>query len=150
MFCGKCGATYKRRNRRSGAFWLCRTHDINAADCENGIIVESDIYSAFIRLHNKLLNNYKQILLPLQTALQDLKLRNFSGQTQVMDIHKEAAKLREQSHVLARLKTKGFLDEAKYIEQTTELTAKINKLQAELKNLHARTMRTKLWIRSKC
>lgn len=52
-----------------------------------------------------------------------------------MDIHKEAAKLREQSHVLARLKTKGFLDEAKYIEQTTELTAKINKLQAELKKL---------------
>ena len=52
-----------------------------------------------------------------------------------MDIHKQTAKLREQTHVLARLKTKGFLDEAKYIEQTTELTAKINKLQAELKKL---------------
>lgn len=52
-----------------------------------------------------------------------------------MDIHKEIAKLREQAHVLARLKTKGFLDEAKYIEQTTELTAKINKLQSELKKL---------------
>lgn len=135
VFCGKCGATYKRRNRRSGAFWLCRTHDINASHCENGIIVESDIYSAFIRLHNKLLNNYKQILLPLQTALQDLRLRKFSGQTQVMDIHKEIAKLREQTHVLARLKTKGFLDEAKYIEQTNELNAKISKLQSELKRL---------------
>ena len=135
VFCGKCGATYKRRNRRSRAFWLCRTHDINAADCENGIIVESDIYSAFIRLHNKLLNNYKQILLPLQTALQHLKLRRFSGQTQVMDIHKEVAKLREQTHVLARLKTKGFLDEAKYIEQNNELNAKISKLQSELKKL---------------
>ena len=52
-----------------------------------------------------------------------------------MDIHKEIAKLKEQTHVLARLKTKGFLDEAKYIEQTTELTAKINKLQVELKKL---------------
>lgn len=135
IICGKCGATYKRRNRKSGAFWLCRTHDINAADCENGIIVERDIYSAFIRLHNKLLNNYKQILLPLQTALQELKMKKFSGQTQVMDIHKEIAKLREQSHVLARLKTKGFLDEVKYIEQTAEVTAKINKLQLELKKL---------------
>lgn len=64
-----------------------------------------------------------------------MKLRKFSGRTQVMDIHKEIAKLREQTHVLARLKTKGFLDEAKYIEQTTELTAKINKLQSELKKL---------------
>ena len=67
--------------------------------------------------------------------MQDLKFRKFSGKTQVMDISKEIAKLREQTHVLARLKTKGFLDEAKYIEQTTEFTAKINKLQAELKKL---------------
>ena len=52
-----------------------------------------------------------------------------------MDIHKEVAKLKEQTHVLARLKTKGFLDNAKYLEQTTELTAKINKLQSELKKL---------------
>ena len=52
-----------------------------------------------------------------------------------MDIHKEIAKFREQTHILARLKTKGFLDEAKYIEQTTELTAKINKLQTDLKKL---------------
>ena len=131
--CGKCGATYKHRNRKSGAYWICRKHDVNASDCENGSIPKSKIYLAFIRLCNKLWHNYKVILTPLQTALQDLKLRKFSGQTQVMDIHKEVAKLREHTHVLARLKTKGFLDEAKYIEQTTELTAKINKLQAELK-----------------
>ena len=131
--CGKCGATYKHRNRKSGAFWLCRTHDINAADCELKAIPQDLIYSIFIGLCNKLFCNYKTILKPLQTALQDLKFRKFSSKTQVMDISKEIAKLREQTHVLARLKTKGFLDEAKYIEQTTELTAKINKLQAELK-----------------
>lgn len=132
VFCGKCGATYKHRNRKSGAYWTCRKHDVNASDCENGSIPESKIYLAFIRLCNKLWHNYK---VPLQTSLQDLKLRKFSGQTQIMDVHKEIAKLREQTHVLARLKTKGFLDEVKYIEQTTELTAKINKLQAELKKL---------------
>ena len=124
-----------RRNREKGAFWVCRTHDINASDCENGAIFERDFYSSFIRLYNKLWYNYKQILVPLQTALQDLKLQKFSGKTQVMDMHKEVAKLREQMHVLARLKTKGFLNEAKYIEQTMELTAKVNKLQAELKKL---------------
>ena len=55
-----------------------------------------------------------------------------------MEIHKEVAKLKEQTHVLARLKTKGFLDNAKYLEQTTELIAKINKLQCELKK-HTRS-----------
>lgn len=133
--CGKCGATYKHRNRKSGAYWICRKHDVNASDCENGSIPKSKIYLAFIRLCNKLWHNYKVILTPLQTALQDLKLRKFSGQTQVMDIHKEVAKLREHTHVLARLKTKGFLDEAKYIEQTNELNVKISKLQSELKKL---------------
>ena len=135
IHCGKCGATFKHRNRKSGAYWICRTHDVNASDCENGSIPESKIYLAFIRLCNKLWHNYKVILMPLQTALQDLKLIKFSGQTQVMDIHKEIAKFREQTHVIARLKTKGFLDESKYIEQTNELTAKINKLQTELKKL---------------
>jgi len=133
--CAKCGATYKRKNCKRDVYWVCRNHDVNASHCENRGILESNIYSAFIRLCNKLWYNYKQILVPLQTALQDLKLKKFSGKTQVMDIHKEIAKLREQTHVLARLKTKGFLDEAKYIEQTTELTAKINKLQLELKKL---------------
>ena len=135
IFCDKCGKIYRRKIVNGKIYWVCRTHDNRAKDCPNKAIAQDLIYIAFIRLYNKLWYNYKQILGPLQTTLQDLKLRKFSGRTQVMDIHKEIAKLREQTHVLARLKTKGFLDEAKYIEQTTELTAKINKLQAELKKL---------------
>ena len=67
--------------------------------------------------------------------MQNLKLRKFSGNINVIDIHKEIAKLKEQTHVLARLKTKGFLDNAKYLEQTAELNAKVNKLQSELKKI---------------
>lgn len=52
-----------------------------------------------------------------------------------MEIHKKIAKLKEQTHVLARLKTKGFLDNAKYLEQTAELNSKVNKLQSELKKI---------------
>ena len=47
----------------------------------------------------------------------------------------EIAKLREQNHVIARLRTKGFMDEGKYEEQSKELNNKIKKLQAELKKL---------------
>ena len=52
-----------------------------------------------------------------------------------MGIHKEIAKFKEQVHVLARLKTKGFIDNTKYLEQTAELNAKVNKLQSELKKI---------------
>ena len=135
LICANCGTKYKRKDSRNKIYWVCRKHDNLAELCMNKRVEEKFIKQSFIRLHNKLWHDYKQILVPLQTALQDLKFRKFSGKTQVMDISKEIAKLREQTHVLARLKTKGFLDEAKYIEQTTEFTAKINKLQAELKKL---------------
>ena len=62
-------------------------------------------------------------------------MRRFSGNSNAMEIHKEIAKLKEQTHVLARLKAKGFLDNAKYLEQTSELNAKVNKLQLELKKI---------------
>ena len=114
---------------------MCSKHDFHAVECSSKWIAEHKIYNAFIVLYSKLWHNYRQILVPLQTALKELKIRRFNGNSNVMEIHREIAKLREQGHVLARLKTKGFLDNAKYLEQTTELTAKINKLQSELKKL---------------
>jgi hypothetical protein len=135
IICGECGSKFRRKRINKEICWVCAKHNLNATDCGLKSISEFRIYNAFLNLCNKLMSNYKQILVPLQTSLQDLKLKKFSGQSQVMDIHKEIAKLREQTHVLTRLKTKGFLDEAKFLEQSTELTAKINKLQAELKKL---------------
>lgn len=133
--CGQCGCSFKRKMVNKKVCWTCSRHNLNASDCEIKPISQGMIYNVFIKLHNKLWHNYKQILVPLQTSLQELKCRRFNGNSNVMDIHKEIAKLKEQTHVLSRLKTKGFLDNAKYLEQSTELTAKISKLQAELKKL---------------
>lgn len=135
IICSKCEATYKFKKCGKKSYWTCRTHDKKSDLCENGRILESKIHGAFIALHNKLLYNYNQILLPLQVALQDLKLRQFNGNSNIMELHKEIAKLKEQVHVLARLKTKGFLDDVKYLEQTAELNAKVNKLQSDLKKI---------------
>ena len=135
IICAKCGATYKFKKCGEKFYWICRTHDKKADQCENGRILESIIHGAFITIYNKLFYNYKQVLVPMQTALQNLKLQRFSGNSNVMGIHKEIAKFKEQVHVLARLKTKGFIDNTKYLEQTAELNAKVNKLQSELKKI---------------
>ena len=89
-----------------------------------------------MKLHNKLLYIYRQILTPLAVNLERVNLKSLSNNTDLLEIHKQIAKLKEQTHVLARLKTKGFLDEAKYLEQTTELNSKTAKLQPEIKNLN--------------
>ena len=135
MICGNCGSIYKRKRSNNKIYWACSKHDLNADDCSSKWISEHKIYDAFVTLQNKLSHHYRQILVPLQIALQDLKLRRFNDNSNVMEIHKEIAKLKEQTHVLARLKTKGFLDNAKYLEQTAELNAKVNKLQSELKKI---------------
>lgn len=67
------------------------------------------------------------------TQLQELKNRKFNGNQQYMDITREIAQLKEQTHILARLQTKDFLEEIKYLEQTTTIHAKIEKLSRELK-----------------
>lgn len=135
IYCGNCGATYKLKRRNNKSYWVCRIHDAESHKCYAKQVLETRITSAFIRLFNKLFYNYKQILVPLQAALQDLKIRRFRGNSNVMEIHKEIAKFKEQTHVLARLKTKGFLDNAKYLEQTSELNSKVSKLQSEIKKI---------------
>ena len=96
---------------------------------------EKDIEKAFLTLHNKLLHHYRSILFPIQHMLQELKCKKYGGNIRVMDIHKEIAKIREQNHVIARLRTKGFIDEGKFQEQSKELNNKIRKLQAELRKI---------------
>lgn len=76
MKCGQCGSTYIRKKSRDKYYWSCRKHDLKASECFSKRIPESDIYYAFIRICNKLISNYTQILIPLQTALQYLKLKN--------------------------------------------------------------------------
>lgn len=92
----------------------------------------------FTSLCNKLIQHYKEILLPLRRNLQELNMRKFSGNTKVLDIRKNMADLKEQRHVIARLRKRGFLDEKKYNEKLIEIESKMAKLDRELKK-HTKT-----------
>ena len=133
--CTKCCCSYLRSDRKAFPAWVCRSHRRNSADCDNGIIREEVFENAFIALHNKLLRHYTEILLPAQQMLHGVKIKAFSGNSCVLDIQKEIAALREQNHVLATLRTKGFLSDSKYQEQTAELQTKISRRKRELSRL---------------
>lgn len=135
IFCGNCGKIFRHKVINQKECWVCTNHNLKAEYCKIKGMEQEIFYSAFIRLHNKLLCHYKQILIPLQSALQDLRMRRLGSNSSIVEIYKEIADLKEQIHVLTRLKTKGYLDEVKYLKQTTELTAKINRQQMELKKL---------------
>ena len=68
----------------------------------------------------------------LFSQLQALKDRRYAGNQQYLQFSQEIIKCREQIHVLTRLRSKGFLDAKKFLEQTTVLQSKISREQKKL------------------
>lgn len=133
--CGNCSTTYRRKKCNEKVYWVCRKHTENLEDCPSKQIPELLFYSAFMSLYNKLKQNHNTLLLPLLIQLQDLKNKKFNCNINVIEINKEIAKHKEQIHVLTRLKTKGFLNESKYLEQSGEINTKIHKLTNEMQKI---------------
>ena len=133
--CGECGNTYKRKTTNGIAYIVCSNHDSIAANCSSKRIREESIKQTFVTLCNKLILHHREILLPLQRSLQDLNARKKSGNSKIIDIRRDIAAVKEQKHVISRLRTKGFLDEQKYNEQLMALENKKSKLERELNKL---------------
>ena len=97
--CAECGTTYRRKETNNTVYWVCRKHDDSKELCGGQRLPEGKIYSAFVRMYNKLSKNYGNILIPLLTQLeklQDLRTRN---NPEIGTLNKQIAELAEQNHV---------------------------------------------------
>ena len=65
---------------------------------------EPEIYSAFIRLQNKLAANCKNILSPMLRQLRELADKGISCNAQIAEIRKEIDEVKNQRHLMASLK----------------------------------------------
>lgn len=135
IFCGICGCCHRRKKRNSGIYWICRNHDDNKDNCSSKPIPETEIYSAFIRLQNKLEANCKNILTPMLRQLQELSNKGISGNVRISEIRKEIAEIKNQRHLMATLKSQGILDAAHYTEHSAQLDRKLLSLQNQLHSL---------------
>lgn len=135
VVCGNCGSVFRRKTHNTKTYWACRKHIESAELCSIKQIPEVGFYEAFITMYNKLKCQYTVIFPSLLSQLQELKNKKFSGNQQYMEISRNIAEFKEQIHVLTRLKTKGFLDDERYLAQTAELNAKIEKLIREQRKI---------------
>ncbi len=133
--CARCGATYRRKLINGNIHWTCTKHNLNAELCENMPIPETDIATSLIRLFNKLLFQYKNLFEPIRKSLQELEHKQTVGNTNVIELRRSILQLKEQLRVIAELRTKGFISEAKCSEQTAEINVRINKLTKDLRLL---------------
>ena len=130
--CSYCSKTYKRKIIRGKYYWTCSTHNNRADLCPAHMVPEDNIFEAFIRLCNKLILHSGDILSPLRRELQELYSKKHSTNSTVMDLRRNISAIREQKHVISRLRTKGFLDEKKYNEQLLTLDNKETKIKHEI------------------
>jgi hypothetical protein len=87
------------------------------------------VHGAFIRLYNKLKQNYASILLPMLSGLEKLQELKTRNNPEISTLNKQIAELSEQNHVMNGLLSKGILDSALFISQTDELNRKVRSLK---------------------
>ena len=133
--CALCGNHFYRKVCRDKYYWVCNKHDYSASLCSSKKITEESIINAFIKLFNKIYSNYTELLLPIQKSLQELMIKQTTGRSDIIEIRRSLLQLKEQLNVIASLRTKGFLNEAKYKEQSAEINNKITKLNKDIRLL---------------
>jgi len=133
--CGLCGSYYKLKKSVDVDYWVCRKHDIHSEGCLSKRISEEILTNAFISLFNKLYSGYSELLVPIKQALQELEVRCAVGNNSIIELRRDILQLKEQLKVIATLRTKGFLNEAKFKEQSLEINNKIDKLSNDIRLL---------------
>ena len=133
--CACCGFSYVHKPIKGLEYWVCQKHEKSVKLCPNKGIAQETVRQMFIQLFNKLYFCCDEILVPLLNSVEKVKMRKFSGSQQIIELQKKAVELKEQVHVLTTLRTKGFLSEEKYHEQTAGLNQKILQIQREIRKL---------------
>ncbi len=121
VFCKSCGTVNRRKISGEKVCWVCRKHDDDANACSAERILEEKIYTAFIRMYNKLQANHETILAPMVTTLTKLQEQGQRGNEELQTINKKIAELSEQNHRMSGLLSAGILDSALFISKTDEL-----------------------------
>lgn len=129
IVCGECGSVFKRRVSKEKIYWVCYKHHRDSNVCPIKQIPEADIHEAFQQMYNKLKPGAPLILRPMLNQLLALRDHTRSGNTRLSEVNKEMVELNERNLVLGRLKSKGYIDSALFIEQTNEINQKINALR---------------------
>lgn len=135
IICNSCNSTYKRVVKNDKAFWICRKHQTSSMLCDSKAIDENKLFHSSISLFNKLYSDYSELLVPIKHALQELEVRHAVGNNNIIELRRDILQLKEQLKVIATLRTKGFLNEAKFKEQSLEINNKIDKRSKDIRLL---------------
>lgn len=136
IICGNCGATFYRRADPSGTItWICSRHIENKLSCTVAPIWQRDVYTAFVRIYNKLRLHEGIILRPALGQLKDLETALQRENPAMLEINRAIAQANEQNYKISTLRSKGLLDADACAAKLASLDAQLTQLRAKRRRL---------------
>jgi len=133
--CGYCGSLFRKKTSGSKTCWACITHNIHREQCPITQIPESEIYSAFLRLHYKLKHQGSNILPQMLTTLQTVRNQRMLWSEDVIELNKQISNITSQNQLLAMLKQQGSVDPDIFISRSNELAEQLRAVKLEKERL---------------
>ena len=134
--CINCGKNYKRKKvTDEKIYWVCDTHYNDKDACPNPRIEETAIKNAFLKTYNILHKNYMHILIPMLNDLREAYNKFNKNNKRLGGINLEIAELTEQNLTLNRLRSNEYIDSAIFMEKTSIINTKINKLRTQRRQM---------------
>ena len=136
MICGKCGATFYRTVDRHGANnWVCSGHKDGNRNgkgaCPNLSVRERDVYTAFIRMYNKLRLHEGIILRPALDQMEALESAVQRENPAMLEVNRAIAQATEQNYKISKLRASGLLDADACAAKLAALDAPLTQLRAK-------------------
>ena len=129
LFCGICGAIFKRKATRQTVYWMCSSHKESRENCPIQQIPESEIERAFLRLYYKL--RHLPILTQLLADLQAARKGKLLWSLDIVALNQKIADITRQGRLLAQLKQQGLVDPDIFISRRNELAEQLRALKLE-------------------
>lgn len=132
MICEECGGKLKHRRRSNNTeYWNCYQHNIDRKKCELKPIEHEIILNELIKMFY-IFKKDKDILGEYLDGLKMLQ-EKLLIESENKYINIEIKELIQQNQILNRLRTKGYIDPAVFIEQYNENVKRLNSLVGKLK-----------------
>jgi len=133
IVCSECGGTFRRQKIYIGkpnerVQWCCIQHIRDIEKCSMKAIREENIKEAFLTMWNKLVTNHIDILYPLLESLKNLRI-NEEQEGEIKELNNRIMELTEQSQILSRVVSKGYIESAIFIERQNALTVELKEIK---------------------
>lgn len=137
LVCSYCGAVLRRRVNRGKVSWVCSRHLQGKELCPQQKVPEPELLEAWFRLCRKLSENRESILGEMLSQLEEIKWKNRRNKPGTEELEEKLAELIRQNHALSRLRSRGMLDSAIFIEKSNRNNLEIEHIRAELAKIAA-------------